>query len=75
MNRHFVDLSCIAGIALIFSVAAIYRTNFYWIGGIGIMLIIMVFRIYMGEMKRYLHLMLTLLSWICTIISICLIIK
>lgn len=75
MNRHFVDLSCIAGIALIFTLAAIYQANFHWIWGIGILLIILVFRIYYGEMKRYQHLMLTLLIWICTIFTVYLIIK
>lgn len=67
MQNPLTDISCIAGLFIIFILAGIYQANFVWIGGVAILLGMLIITNWLGELSRRNAILLAAFSWICTI--------
>jgi ABC-type iron transport system FetAB permease component len=70
MQNPLTDISCIAGLIIIFILAGIFQANFFWIAGVIILLMILVASHWLGELSRRTNMILALLSWVCTISTV-----
>jgi hypothetical protein len=70
MQNQLTNISCIAGLIIIFIVAAIYQTHFRWVAGVVALLLIFVLRNWLGEITRKTELIMTVSSWCCILITI-----
>jgi len=70
MQNPLTDSSCIAGLLIIFILAAILQANFAWIAGVVFLLMILIASNWMGELTRRTNIILALLSWFCIISTV-----
>jgi hypothetical protein len=70
MQNQMTNISCIAGLIIIFIVAAIYQTHFRWVAGVVALLLIFVLRNWLGEITRKTEIIMAVSGWCCTLITI-----
>jgi hypothetical protein len=70
MQNQMTNISCIAGLIIIFVIAAINQGHFRWVAGILALLLLLIIRIWLGEITRKTEIILTVSSWCCTLITI-----
>jgi len=66
MQNPLTNYSCLAGLFIIFVLAAIFQANFAWIVGVVILLGMLIITNWMGELSRRNTIRLAVFSWICT---------
>jgi len=74
MQNQLTNISCITSLFVIFIVAALFQAHFYWIAGVVGILVIFTIRNWMGEVSKKTELIMALLGWFCTIITIAILI-
>jgi hypothetical protein len=70
MQNQLTNISCAAGLLLIFIIAAMHQASFAWIAGVGALLLILIIRNWTGEMAKMIDFIFTLISWFCTAITV-----
>jgi hypothetical protein len=70
MQNQWTNSSCIAGLIIIFAIAAIYQTHFKWVAGVVALLLILIIRNWLGEITRKTEIIMTVSSWCCILITI-----
>ncbi|MCK9269681.1 MAG: hypothetical protein RBR47_05705 [Bacteroidales bacterium] len=70
MQNQRTNISCVAGLLLIFILAANHQAGFVWIAGVGALLLIMFIRNRTGEIAKTIDFIFTLISWFCTAITV-----
>jgi len=70
MQNQMTNISCIAGLIIIFVMAAFFQTHFRWVAGVVVLLLIFIIRSQLGEITRKTELIMTVSSWCCILITI-----
>jgi hypothetical protein len=70
MQNPLIDFSCLAGLFVIFLLAAVFQANFFWLAGVISQLLILAISNKKIEMTRRMIFLLAVLSWLFTILTI-----
>lgn len=69
MQGQLTNISCLMGLLIIFLMAAYLNGNYSWIASIFVLLVILIIRNILGEISRKTDLSLSVLSWICILLT------
>jgi uncharacterized membrane protein YccC len=66
LKGQLTNISCLAGLFIIFLMAAFHNGDFVWIVGIVALLGMLIVRNILGEVSQKTDLLLAVLVWLCT---------
>ena len=69
MQGQLTNISCVMGLFIIFLMAAYLNSNYLWIAGIFVLLVILIVRNVLGEVSLKTDLLLSVLSWVCILLT------